>query len=126
MTARLPVCSAIHSQPTAAAAAAACPAVPALQPKQFQGIHQALYEREELRYGTAEGVGVDAEEVEVLVKELWHGYSARAPHPPSSDKAMTRSVGHLTLTRWVSGGGCREPLAATRQSWEDSGRGCPL
>jgi hypothetical protein len=101
---------------------------PALQPKQFQGIHQALYEREELRYGTAEGVGVDAEEVEVLVKELWHGYSARAPHPPADDKAMTRSVGHLTLTRWVSGRGWRELLADTAGSvGMQSGRaGCQL
>lgn len=36
------------------------------------------------------------------VKDVWHGYSARAPHPPTSDKGITRSVGHLTLTRWVS------------------------
>lgn len=137
----------------------------ALQPKQYAGIFQALYEREELRYGTAEGIGVDAEvgagwwrwrggccccccfrtccptavmhrpppfahlplpvqhthtpytqacpcdhpppadpqEVEVLVKELWRGRSARAPHPPPHDRGVTRSVGHLTLTRWVRG-----------------------
>ena len=36
------------------------------------------------------------------VKDVWHGYSARAPHPPLNDKGITRSVGHLTLTRWVS------------------------
>ncbi|EFN56689.1 hypothetical protein CHLNCDRAFT_21979 [Chlorella variabilis] len=71
-----------------------------VQPKQYAGIFQALYEREELRYGTAEGIGVDAEEVEVLVKELWRGRSARAPHPPPHDRGVTRSVGHLTLTRW--------------------------
>lgn len=73
-----------------------------VHPKQFAGIHQSLFEREELRFGSAEGVGVDAEEVEVLVKELWHGYSSRAPHPPSTDKGTTRGVGHLTLTRWDS------------------------
>lgn len=172
---------------------------PAPQPKQFAGIHQALYEREELRFGGPDGIGVDAEEVwpspsppphaqlrlaraalawaaraaraaraaatasalvdravlsassiqhgseggawprrgaaggercyltcaaalqlprhptpphptppththsqvEILVKEVWHGYSARAPHPPLNDKGITRGVGHLTLTRWV-------------------------
>ncbi|KAL4443221.1 hypothetical protein ABPG75_010976 [Micractinium tetrahymenae] len=71
-----------------------------VQPKQFAGIHQALYEREELRFGGPDGIGVEAEEVEVLVKEIWHGYSARAPHPPLNDKGITRGVGHLTLTRW--------------------------
>ncbi|PRW51003.1 NAD(P)-binding Rossmann-fold superfamily isoform 1 [Chlorella sorokiniana] len=69
-------------------------------PKQFQGIFDSLYEREELRFGSADGIGVDAEEVEALVKDVWHGYSARAPHPPGHDKGITRSVGHLTLTRW--------------------------
>lgn len=39
-----------------------------MQPKQFAGIWQGLYEREELRFGGAEGVGVDAEEVEALVR----------------------------------------------------------
>lgn len=48
------------------------------QPKQFAGIHQALYEREELRFGTAEGVGVDAEEVEALVRRLFCGWPGGA------------------------------------------------
>ncbi|KAI3426846.1 hypothetical protein D9Q98_006792 [Chlorella vulgaris] len=71
-----------------------------VQPRQFTGIYDALVEREELRFGTAEGVGVDAAEVEALVKDVWRGHSARRPHPPSNDKGITRSVGHLTLTRW--------------------------
>ncbi|KAL4854230.1 tRNA threonylcarbamoyladenosine dehydratase [Chlorella vulgaris] len=71
-----------------------------VQPRQFTGIYDALVEREELRFGTAEAVGVDAAEVEALVKDVWRGHSARRPHPPSNDKGITRSVGHLTLTRW--------------------------
>lgn len=46
------------------------------------------------------------------VKDVWHGYSARAPHPPGHDKGVTRSVGHLTLTRWVSA-----PLGAAAANW---------
>eukprot|EP00887_Chlorella_sp_A99_P001035 scaffold14.g1035.t1 len=69
--------------------------------KQFAGIHAALYEREELRFGSADGVGVDAQEVEALVREVWRGRSARAaPGQGPGDKALKRSVGHLTLTRW--------------------------
>ena len=53
----------------------------ALQPKQFQGIYQGLYEREELRYGSAEGVGVDAEEVEALVRAPGRQQGARWASP---------------------------------------------
>ena len=59
---------------------AACPVIPLSrclphlapprlpQPKQFQGIFDSLYEREELRFGSADSIGVDAEEVEALVR----------------------------------------------------------
>ena len=38
----------------------------------------------------------------MLVKELWQGRSARSvPGGGGADKGVTRSVGHLALTRWV-------------------------
>lgn len=64
---------------------------------------ERLQEREEVRFGTAAGVLVDAAEVSVLIREVWRGQSARAlaiGEPPSNDKGLTRRIDGLTLTRW--------------------------
>jgi hypothetical protein len=45
-------------------------------------------------------VAADRVEVEVALRELWRGTSARAEHPPASDRALSRQLGHLALTRW--------------------------
>jgi hypothetical protein len=45
-------------------------------------------------------LGVDAAEVEVLVRELWRGASARAGARPPTEAALARGLGELALTRW--------------------------
>lgn len=60
------------------------------QPKQFQGIYQGLYEREELRFGSAEQIGVDAEEVEALVRRRRRGAPAGMPHAAAGCRRSCR------------------------------------
>uniref|UniRef100_A0A804PWM6 THIF-type NAD/FAD binding fold domain-containing protein n=1 Tax=Zea mays TaxID=4577 RepID=A0A804PWM6_MAIZE len=65
----------------------------------YRILHQRLIEHEELMYGTAEQVLVDAEEVMYIVKELWRGRSARDQSQDTGRK-MWRSVNELMLVRW--------------------------
>lgn len=44
--------------------------------------------------------GVDQSEVEVLVREIFRGMSARAVEPPAPRKALSRDIGDLVLTIW--------------------------
>lgn len=71
------------------------PVYPRVQAKAVQ----TQYHRLEDRVG-ADALGVDAEEVEVLVREVWRGASARAAAPPADDRAFQRGLGGLALTRW--------------------------
>ncbi|XP_073139163.1 tRNA threonylcarbamoyladenosine dehydratase isoform X2 [Henckelia pumila] len=66
----------------------------------YRVLHQRLIEHEELQYGTTMQVQVDAEEVMYIVKELWHGRSARDESPKEVGRAMWRSVNELILIRW--------------------------
>lgn len=66
----------------------------------YRMLHQRLVEREELRFGSAEGVEVDLEEIAYVVRELWHGHSARDKISRASSRGMWRHVNNLTLTRW--------------------------
>ncbi|XP_071913771.1 tRNA threonylcarbamoyladenosine dehydratase-like isoform X2 [Coffea arabica] len=63
-------------------------------------LHQRLIEHEELLYGTAMQVQVDVEEVMYIVKELWHGRSARDQSLNNVGRGMWRSVNELMLVRW--------------------------
>ncbi|XP_072953558.1 uncharacterized protein [Typha angustifolia] len=63
-------------------------------------LHQRLLEHEELTYGSAEQVMVDVEEVMYVVKELWHGRSARDQSKKDVGRKMWRSVNELMLVRW--------------------------
>jgi tRNA A37 threonylcarbamoyladenosine dehydratase len=68
---------------------------------QFDRIEQ----REIDRFGSSDGLQVDEAEVEVLVRELWRGKSARAGDSSTSGNGsenvfISRNIGHLTLTRW--------------------------
>jgi len=56
------------------------------------------YDRLEERLGCEPGI--DKEETEILVREIWRGMSARATAPPPPKKALSRDVGNLTLTKW--------------------------
>lgn len=63
-------------------------------------LHNRLIEREELLFGSAAEVEVDKEEVAYIVRELWHGQSARDQSSRKVGRGMWRSMNTLTLTRW--------------------------
>ncbi|XP_034696759.1 tRNA threonylcarbamoyladenosine dehydratase isoform X2 [Vitis riparia] len=63
-------------------------------------LHQRLIEHEELLYGTAMQVQVDVAEVMYIVKDLWHGRSAREQSIEHVGRGMWRSVNELMLVRW--------------------------
>ncbi|GAB4831593.1 hypothetical protein Ancab_005605 [Ancistrocladus abbreviatus] len=75
----------------------------------YQILHQRLIEHEELVYGTAHDVQVDVEEVMYVVKELWHGRSARDQSLKDVGRAMWRSVNELMLARWD----CAKPASVS-------------
>lgn len=66
----------------------------------YRMLHQRLIEHEESLYGIALHVQVDVEEVMYVVKELWHGRSAREPFAKDVGRGMWRSVNELMLVRW--------------------------
>lgn len=66
----------------------------------YHVLHQRLIEHEELLYGTSAQVQVDAEEVKYIVKELWHGRSARDEAAKDVGRAMWRAINDLMLVRW--------------------------
>ncbi|KAH1061888.1 hypothetical protein AAZX31_02G228600 [Glycine max] len=66
----------------------------------YHTLHQRLIEHEESLYGTSMEVQVDVEEVMYIVKELWHGRSAREQHVKDVGRGMWRSVNELMLVRW--------------------------
>ncbi|OVA11587.1 UBA/THIF-type NAD/FAD binding fold [Macleaya cordata] len=68
----------------------------------YRTLHQRLIEHEELVYGTAMQVQVDVEDVMYVVKELWHGRSARDESAKDVGRGMWRSVNELMLVRWDS------------------------
>eukprot|EP00873_Tetraselmis_striata_P028405 jgi/Tetstr1/448669/TSEL_035911.t3 len=75
-----------------------------LTTKQYERQLSRLEEREYERFGTRGGVAVDLDEVTYLVRELWRGFSAKAPRVvlPGGDKGLCRSTVNLFLTRWDS------------------------
>ncbi|WOL20135.1 tRNA threonylcarbamoyladenosine dehydratase 2 [Canna indica] len=66
----------------------------------YRIIHNRLLEHEELVYGSTNQVMVDVEEVMYIVKELWHGRSARDQSTKDVGRQMWRSVNELMLVRW--------------------------
>ena len=58
---------------------------------------ETQYDRLELRMGREPGV--DVAEVEVLIREIWRGESARATEPRPL-RGVCKTVGHLHLTVW--------------------------
>ncbi|TKY56684.1 tRNA threonylcarbamoyladenosine dehydratase [Spatholobus suberectus] len=66
----------------------------------YYTLHQRLIEHEESLYGTSMEVQVDVEEVMYIVKELWHGRSAREQLVEDVGRGMWRSVNELMLVRW--------------------------
>ncbi|KAK8694488.1 hypothetical protein V6N13_072039 [Hibiscus sabdariffa] len=66
----------------------------------YQTLLQRLIEHEESLYGTDMQVQVDVEEVRYIVKELWHGRSARELSAKDVGRGMWRSVNELMLVRW--------------------------
>ncbi|CAL5323676.1 unnamed protein product [Camellia sinensis] len=65
----------------------------------YHVLHQRLIEHEELLYGTSMQVQVDVEEVMYIVKELWHGGSAREQSTKAVGRGMWRSINDLMLVR---------------------------
>ena len=63
----------------------------------FASSLQTQYSRLESRLGR--DPGVDMAEVEVLVREIWRGESARGTEP-SPLRGVSKSIGHLHLTVW--------------------------
>ncbi|CAA6664767.1 unnamed protein product [Spirodela intermedia] len=63
----------------------------------YRILHHRLLEHEEAVYGSAAQVLVDAEEVMYIVKELWHGRSARDQSTKEAGRKMWRSVNELML-----------------------------
>ncbi|XP_048130371.1 tRNA threonylcarbamoyladenosine dehydratase isoform X2 [Rhodamnia argentea] len=68
----------------------------------YRVLHQRLIEHEESLFGTATHVQVDVEEVMYVVKELWHGRSAREQIAKDVGRAMWRSVNELMLVRLMN------------------------
>ncbi|KAG0462527.1 hypothetical protein HPP92_021003 [Vanilla planifolia] len=68
----------------------------------YRILHQRLIEHEELLYGSAQHVLVGLEDVIYIVKELWHGRSARDQSSKDVGRKMWRSVNDLMLVRWDS------------------------
>jgi tRNA threonylcarbamoyladenosine dehydratase len=70
--------------------------------KVIQTQYDRLEQRESENFGvfSADTLAVDIAEVEILIKEVWQGASARAVVPPADDQAVTRGLGNLVLTRW--------------------------
>ncbi|KAJ3699370.1 hypothetical protein LUZ61_003075 [Rhynchospora tenuis] len=66
----------------------------------YRILHQRLIEHEEILYGSADEVLVDVEEIVYIVKELWHGRSARDQNQKDVGRKMWRSVNELMLVRW--------------------------
>ncbi|KAK8569250.1 hypothetical protein V6N13_107087 [Hibiscus sabdariffa] len=66
----------------------------------YQTLLQRLIEHEESLYGTDMQVQVDVEEVRYIVKELWHGRSARELSAKDVGRGMWRSVNELMLVRY--------------------------
>ena len=62
-------------------------------------LHRRLVEREEVRFGTSEGVEVDVEEVAYVARDLWRGRSAREQVARDPGKGMWKSMTNMTLTR---------------------------
>ena len=58
---------------------------------------ETQYDRIEARLGREPGV--DLAEVEVLIREIWRGESARATEPRPL-LGISKSIGHLHLTVW--------------------------
>lgn len=66
----------------------------------YRILHQRLIEHEELLYGSAMEVLVGVEDVIYIVKELWHGRSARDQSSKDVGRKMWRSINELMLVRW--------------------------
>ncbi|CAE6201642.1 unnamed protein product [Arabidopsis arenosa] len=66
----------------------------------YRLLHQRLIEHEETVYGTSAEVEVDVEEVMYIVKELWHGRSARDETAKDVGRGMWRAMNELMLIRW--------------------------
>ncbi|OMO56736.1 UBA/THIF-type NAD/FAD binding protein [Corchorus capsularis] len=71
-----------------------------LDGEHYQMLLQRLIEHEECLYGAASQVEVDVEEVRYVVKELWHGRSAREVSAKDVGRGMWRAVNDLMLVRW--------------------------
>ncbi|KAK3236364.1 hypothetical protein CYMTET_53498 [Cymbomonas tetramitiformis] len=67
---------------------------------QYEILYDRLVRRAEEEWGGVEAIHVDPADVTYLVKELWHGKSAKAP--PKPGKGIWRSVNNLELTLWDS------------------------
>ncbi|XP_047319210.1 tRNA threonylcarbamoyladenosine dehydratase 2 [Impatiens glandulifera] len=66
----------------------------------YHVLFQRLTEYEELLYGTSMQVEVDVEEIKYIVKELWHGRSARDQSITDVGRGMWRAINDLMLVRW--------------------------
>jgi molybdopterin/thiamine biosynthesis adenylyltransferase len=73
-----------------------------IQNKSIKTQYDRLEQREFENFGvkSADELGVDIEDVEILIKEVWQGASARAAVPPPDDQSINRGLGNLVLTRW--------------------------
>lgn len=72
-----------------------------IQAKAIQTQYDRLERRELEQHGVeSDALGVDDQEVEVLIREVWQGGSARAALQPADDRALSRGLGNLVLTRW--------------------------
>lgn len=98
-----------------------------IQNKAIQTQYDRLEQREIEFFGitSTDQLGVDLQEVEILIKEVWQGSSARAPVPPADDQSVTRGLGNLVLTRWDrTRNGCVDNLVLLTKDEADEHDGC--
>lgn len=71
------------------------------QPQALQTQYDRLEDREREVYGMKDDdLAIDPQEVEVVIREVFHGRSARSEGVVTDNRSLARTLGGLTLTRW--------------------------
>jgi molybdopterin/thiamine biosynthesis adenylyltransferase len=98
-----------------------------IQNKAIQTQYDRLEQREFENFGvtSTDQLGIDIQEVEILIKEVWQGTSAKATVPPADDQSVTRGLGNLVLTRWDRArNGCVDNLVLLTRDEAEKHDGC--
>lgn len=70
--------------------------------QQYDRALMRLQQREEEVFGSSEDLPVDRDDIILLLREVYRGFSARADRQvlPGGDKGLMRNTAHLHFTRW--------------------------